>query len=123
MNARRSLVPLLVIVSLLLAACGGSAPGGTANPAAGGGQAAPASGETIQFRMAWWGSQDRHDRTIKVLDLFKKDNPNVNITYEFSAFNDYWTKLTTQAAGGNLPCLIQQDYQKIGEWVSRDLLR
>jgi multiple sugar transport system substrate-binding protein len=126
MDARRLLVPLLVIASLLMAACGGSSPGGAANSAGGtaasGGQAAPASGETIQFRMAWWGSQDRHDRTIKVLDLFKKDNPNVNITYEFSAFNDYWTKLTTQAAGGNLPCLIQQDYQKIGEWVSRGLL-
>jgi multiple sugar transport system substrate-binding protein len=138
MNARRTLVPLLVIISLFLAACGGASTGGTtgstgATPASGGQAAATsagatgqggaaASGEAIQFRMAWWGSQDRHDRTIKVLDLFKKDNPNVNITYEFSAFNDYWTKLTTQAAGGNLPCLIQQDYQKIGEWVSRDLL-
>jgi multiple sugar transport system substrate-binding protein len=131
MNARRLLVPVVMIVSLLIAACGGSAPGGTTSPAGGqgavtgtqaAGQAAPASGETIPFRMAWWGSQNRHDRTIKVLDLFKKDNPNVNITYEFSAFDDYWTKLTTQAAGGNLPCLIQQDYQKIGEWVSRGLL-
>jgi len=74
------------------------------------------------MRMAWWGSQDRHDRTIKVIELFQKENPNVKITYEFSTFNDYWTKLTTQAAGGNLPCLIQQDYAKIGEWVSRDLL-
>jgi multiple sugar transport system substrate-binding protein len=133
MNARRLLVPLLIIVCLFSAACGGSSGGTTSPTAASGGQgattgtqaagqAAPASGEAVQMRMAWWGSQDRHDRTIKVIELFKKENPNVNITYEFSAFNDYWTKLTTQAAGGNLPCLIQQDYAKIGEWVSRDLL-
>ncbi len=124
MNARRLLAPLLVIVSVLLSACGGSSPGGTTSPtAASGGQAAaPAGGEAIQMRMAWWGSQDRHDRTIKVIELFQKENPNVKITYEFSTFNDYWTKLTTQAAGGNLPCLIQQDYAKIGEWVARGQL-
>jgi pectin-derived oligosaccharide transport system substrate-binding protein len=135
MNARRLLVPLLVIIALFSAACGGSSPGGTTSPTAASGgpaavtgteaagpAAAPAGGDAIQMRMAWWGSQDRHDRTIKVIELFQKENPNVKITWEFSAFDDYWTKLTTQAAGGNLPCLIQQDYAKIGEWVSRDLL-
>jgi len=135
MNARRLLVPLLVTIALFSAACGGSSPGGTTSPTAASGgpaavtgteaagpAAAPAGGDAIQMRMAWWGSQDRHDRTIKVIELFQKENPNVKITWEFSAFDDYWTKLTTQAAGGNLPCLIQQDYAKIGEWVSRDLL-
>jgi len=124
MNARRWLAPLMMIICLFTAACGGSSPGGTTSPtAASGGQAAaPAGGEAIQMRMAWWGSQDRHDRTIKVIELFQKENPNVKITYEFSTFNDYWPKLTTQAAGGNLPCLIQQDYAKIGEWVARGQL-
>src|SRR6266545_6494876 len=106
MNARRLLV--LVIVSLLIAACGGAPGGGASNPASGtaasGSQGAPATtqaqsgaaaGGEIQMRMAWWGSKDRHDRTIKVIDLSQKENPNVKITYEFSAFDDYWTKLTT----------------------------
>lgn len=144
MNVPRKLGPLLVIFSVLMAACGTPSTGGTitgspatsssaastaasGSPAATGdgtasSAAAPATGDMIDFRMAWWGSQNRHDRTIKVIDMFKQENPNVNITYEFSAFDDYWTKLTTQAAGRNVPCLIQQDYQKIGEWVSRGLL-
>src|SRR5215213_9879032 len=42
----------------------------TAAPAA----AAPAAkpGETVELRFAWWGSQDRHDRTIKAIQLFEQ---------------------------------------------------
>ncbi len=146
MNVRRKLGSLLVILSVLMAACGTSGtntPGATtsdspatsggANTAAsgstaasGGGTAsstaAPATGEAVNMQVAWWGSQNRHDRTIKVLEMFMQENPNVKLTWEFAAFNDYWTRLTTQAAGGNLPCLIQHDYQYIGEWVKRGSL-
>ncbi len=186
MNVRRKLVPLLVVLSLLMAACGntgtsgtggtGGTTGGTAatsgaanpetgvtgpegpqgpgelNPdataaagasatagtgastaanasagtsastAAAAGQAAAGGGAPVNMQVAWWGSQNRHDRTIKVLEMFMQENPNVKLTWEFAAFNDYWTRLTTQAAGGNLPCLIQHDYQYIGEWVKRNQL-
>lgn len=154
MKVRRKLVPLLVVFSLLVAACGSAATPGTggtggspaatsaaANPETGATgpetttgpatEASPgpsgqgggtASGQAVNMQVAWWGSQNRHDRTIKVLEMFMQKNPNVKLTWEFAAFNDYWTRLTTQAAGGNLPCLIQHDYQYIGDWVKRDLL-
>ena len=139
MKVRRLFVPLLVVLSFVMAACGspagggtGSAPAnGTASNAASGSTAsagtasnaaAPSNGQTVNFRMAWWGSKDRHDRTIKVINLFEKENPNVKITYEFASFNDYFTKMTTEAAGHNLPCLMQQDYATIGDWISRGLL-
>ena len=78
--------------------------------------------DQVELRLAWWGSQNRHDRTIKVIELFMQEHPNIKITYEFSGWNDHWTKLATQAAGGNLPDIIQQDYARITEWQSRDLL-
>ncbi len=84
--------------------------------------AAPASGEKIELRLIWWGSQDRHDRTIKAIELYESLNPNVDIVYEFSNFADYWTKAATQAAGGNLPDVMQHDYARIEEYVARDLL-
>jgi multiple sugar transport system substrate-binding protein len=74
------------------------------------------------MQVTWWGSQNRHDRTIKVLEMFMQENPNVKLTWEFAPFADYWTRLATQSAGGNLPCLIQHDYQYIGEWVKRNQL-
>ena len=79
-------------------------------------------GAPIEMRMAWWGSQDRHDRTIKVIDLYKQKNPNVNITYEFAGFADHLTKMTTYAAGNSLPDIMQQDYAWISEWASRGLI-
>ena len=73
------------------------------------------------MRIAWWGSQDRHDRTIKVIELYQKKNPNVKIAYEFASFNDHLTKMTTQAAGNSLPDIMQQDYAWIAEWAGRGL--
>lgn len=86
-------------------------------------EVAPVSAqEQIELRIAWWGSQNRHERTIEVIEMFMKEHPNITITYEPSGWNDHWTKLATQAAGGNLPDIIQQDYARLDEWVSRDLL-
>jgi len=99
------LITLLVLVAMILP-----------------GTAALGQDETIELRMAWWGSQTRHDQTIAVIELYKEQNPNVEIIYEFSNWDDHWTKLATQAAGGDLPDIIQHDYQRIQEWVTNDQL-
>lgn len=77
--------------------------------------------DSITLRVTWWGSQDRHDRTIQVIEMYEAANPNVNIEYEFSGFNDYWTRVSTQAAGNELACVMQQDYRYLAEWQSREL--
>jgi multiple sugar transport system substrate-binding protein len=74
------------------------------------------------MRFAWWGSQDRHNRTIKVIELFQQAHPNITFTYEFAGFDDYFTKMATYATGGNLPDLMQQDYATIAQWNSNGLL-
>lgn len=83
---------------------------------------ASTSGESVELRIAWWGSQNRTTRTLDVIKLFEKEHPNIKISPEYASYDDYFTKLTTQAAGKSLPDLIQQDYPYIAEWVSRDLL-
>lgn len=72
-----------------------------------------ASGEQITLRMAWWGSQSRHDATNKVIEMYEAKNPNVKIEAEFYDFDSYFTKLDTLVAaddvwdifqlGGNFP--------------------
>lgn len=54
--------------------------------------------------------------------MYEAANPDIDIVYEFANFNDYWTKLNTQAAGNELPCVMQHDYAFLAEWASRDLL-
>jgi len=93
---------------------------GTGLMAAGKSETAKAP-QKVDIKIIWWGSQTRHEGTIKVIELYKKQNPHIGITYEFSSWADYWTKVTTMAAGGQLPDVMQQDYARIAEWVKRGL--
>ena len=109
-------------MTLSLAACGGSGASSTASAGDTASTAASteaASGdEQINLRMAWWGSQDRHDKTIAAIELYESLNPNVKIEYEYYSFDHYFTKLKTLVAsdqvwdvfqmGGNFPMYIDK---------------
>ncbi len=81
---------------------------------------AAGSDEQITLRMAWWGSQTRHDLTVEVIEMYEAEHPNVNIEYEFFSFDDYFTKLKTLVAsdqvwdifqlGGNFPMYMDKIY-------------
>ncbi len=100
------------LVLICLAACCGC----------GGRRQADGTAERTTIRVEWWGSQARHERTIRALQLYAREHPAVDIEYEYAAWNDYWTRLTTQAAGNDLPDVMQQDYQYLTEWVGRGLI-
>lgn len=123
MRSRPSiLVMLLMVIALALSACAPSA-APSAAPAADSAAAPVAAGDApIELRIAWWGSQNRHDRTIAVIEQFEQLYPNIDVVFEFAGWADYWTLMSTQAAGGNLPDIMQQDYARLEEWVSRGLL-
>ena len=57
-----------------------------------------ATEEEITLRMAWWGSQTRHDRTIAAIELYESLHPNIKFEYEYYSFDDYFTKLKTLVA-------------------------
>lgn len=77
----------------------------------------------VELKAIWWGSQTRHEGTIRAIELYQGKNPNVRMAYEFCAWGDYWTKVTTLAAGGQLPDVMQQDYARLAEWRKRGLLK
>ena len=78
-----------------------------------------APGQSV--RLIWWGNPDRDRRTNEVIDLYAK-NTGTEVVPETYAWNDYWQKLATQAAGKNLPDLIQMDYRFIFEYARRQQL-
>ncbi|MEQ8674866.1 MAG: extracellular solute-binding protein [Aggregatilineales bacterium] len=78
--------------------------------------------DQVELTITWWGSQNRHDRTIEVIEQFEAEHPEIDVVFEFSGWADYWTRVNTQAAGGNVACIMQQDYAFLTEWASRDLL-
>jgi len=78
--------------------------------------------DQTELTITWWGSDNRHDRTIEVIEMFEAEHPEIDISYEFSGWGDYWTRVNTQVAGNAVACIMQQDYNYLTEWASRGLL-
>jgi multiple sugar transport system substrate-binding protein len=70
------------------------------------------------LRLAFWGGQDRANRTYAVVDKFTEETGTA-IDGEFIAWDDYWTRLATQVSGGAAPDVLQMDYRYIVEYASR----
>lgn len=101
---------LAVVASL--AACGSSNAEDTATE----------EGGKTKVTFAWWGSESRHNNYIEAIELFEANNPDVDIEYEFAAWDDYWKKLATKAAAGELPDVMQMDASYLGEYGNKNLL-
>lgn len=95
------------------------------------GESAGANGEQVLLRMGWWGSQTRHDKTIKVIEMYEKENPNVKIEYEFYDYDGYFIKLNTLVAsdkvwdmfqlGGNFPAYLSK-IVPVDEYISSGII-
>lgn len=122
-----SIKHLLTIVSVMLviamlAGCGGNAKGESNNGGANGSGTVDSSSDQIQLRFAWWGSQGRHDRTLKAIELFEKKYPHIKVVPEYSSWDGYWERLSTQVAAKNAPDVMQMSILYIKEYSERNVL-
>jgi len=78
----------------------------------------PAFAQETTIRHFWWGNPERDKRTFAVIDIYNAKNPGVKVEGETLGFADYFTKLTTQIAGGNMPDVIQQGYGVLFEYIA-----
>ncbi|MCL1948228.1 MAG: extracellular solute-binding protein [Turicibacter sp.] len=70
------------------------------------GQGAGNDGDVV-LRMAWWGSQTRHDATVAVIEMFEEQHPGITIEYEFFAPDGYWTAMNTRVASDDVWDIFQ----------------
>lgn len=68
---------------------------------------ADAAAQAVNLRVFWWGSQVRHDRTLKVLDLFQTANSGTAFSPEYTGGGQYFEKLNTLIAANDLPDVFQ----------------
>jgi multiple sugar transport system substrate-binding protein len=99
---------VLVIASVLLAACGGTKP------------AEPGAKSEVTFMM--WGAPEEQTVWQAVVDDFQAANPNVTVKVEVSDWDSYWTKLNTLIAGGTPPDVFAMDAPLYLDWQSRGAL-
>lgn len=100
---RLQILALLMVFSLLAAACSGGNGGtgtstGNSTSTKNNTQAEGGSADNVKLRIMWWGSQPRHEATLKALEAYTAKNPHVTFEPEYSGMDGYLDKLSTQAA-------------------------
>lgn len=65
------------------------------------------------------GQQEALDAMIAE---FEKQNPTINVEYETASYEDYFTKLQTQIAGGSAPDTFELNYENFVTYASKDAL-
>ena len=78
-------------------------------------------GETT-IKITWWGGDSRHEYTQKLLDLYTEKNPNVKFEATPAGWEGYFDKLSTQAASGSMPDIVQMDYLYISTYAKNNSL-
>ena len=79
--------------------------------------------QEARIRHYWWGNPERDRRTFEVIDSFMEHHSGVEVSGETVGWGDYWTKLATQTAGGNMADLVQMDYRYLFEYARRGAIK
>lgn len=133
MKAKKILATLLALVMVLALAGCSSTPAAPEDTATSAPEAdAPAAEETpaeetpsegeIDLKFTWWGSDVRHEATEKMAKLYSEQNPDVNITVEYSAWEGYWEKMAVLAASSSMPDVFQMDAAYINTYIEQNQL-
>jgi multiple sugar transport system substrate-binding protein len=111
--SRLTKVLTLAVASVLLAACGG----GSGGSGSGGASSSGNKPVTLTWFM-WSGSDVEKNAWLHVADMVTAKYPNIKIQFETTPFNNFWTKLTTQAASGGSSCIIGLQGQRAPQFGS-----
>lgn len=100
------------VMAFSLAACGGSKDAQQ--------QSTESQDGKTKIKITWWGGQSRHDYTQQLLDLYTKSHPDVEFEAVPSGWDGYFDKLSTQAASGSMPDIVQMDYLYISTYAKNN---
>ena len=46
-----------------------------------------AVGDTITIEYSWWGDDSRNQYTLDAIDIFEKENPEINVVCKYGVWN------------------------------------
>ena len=76
----------------------------------------------VTLRILWWGGQARHDKTLKVLDMYQQANPDVKIEPTYLGWGEYWDKVAVFAAAEDLPDIFQNVIERMPQLDEKNLM-
>ncbi|HCJ4852885.1 TPA: extracellular solute-binding protein, partial [Listeria innocua] len=105
---KKGLLLLMVVVLSVfgLSACGGGSSSGDKTEITYYQFSAPADGKALD----------------KMVKEFEKQNPDIKVNVQTIAFNDYFTKLQTQIAGGDAPDAFELNYETFMQYAEKGVL-
>ena len=81
------------------------------------------SSEQVTLKFIWWGSEKRKEDTLKVIELYRQENPHVLFeTQVVSSTSALSTQLAMDTADQTTADIIQGDYNFIFNYIDRDLI-
>lgn len=116
-NRKRALAAVAMATGAAIALAGCA--GGTAAPE-------PAAtfdpDEEVSLDLAFWGNDVRAELYNEAIAAFNEEYPNITVNASFLGFPEFWEKRQTEAAGGNLPDVMQFDYSYLRQYSQNSLL-
>lgn len=107
---------LMVISILILALCTQFVLAGSQ------GETPSAMTGPVTLRVLWWGGQARHDKTLKVLDMYQQSNPDIKIEPTYLGWGEYWDKIAVYAAAEDLPDIFQNVIERMPQLNEKNLM-
>jgi multiple sugar transport system substrate-binding protein len=113
---RRFTIALAVTASAALALAGCSS-GGSEGPSDEFDPNAP-----VTLDLAFWGNDTRAGMYDEAIKAFNEKYPNITVNSTFLGFPEFWEKRQIEAAGGDLPDVMQFDYSYLRQYSENSLL-
>jgi multiple sugar transport system substrate-binding protein len=111
---KNRLFVLVVVLGMLLAACGGGAAPAATQPAE--------SNAPVTISMMMWGDPAELDVWKQIVADFHTANPNITVNVDVSDWDSYWTKLKTLLSAGTPPEVFAMDAPLYLDYQSRGVL-
>lgn len=76
------------------------------------GEVTPPDGslEDCSIRFSWWGGDDRHEATLKAIELWETIHPGIEIVPEYGGWDGWSEKTASQISAGTEPDIMQINY-------------
>lgn len=62
------------------------------------------------LRFSWWGGDDRHEATLRAIELWNSKHSDITIIPEYGGWDGWTEKVGTQLSGGTEPDIMQINY-------------
>lgn len=68
------------------------------------------SADQVELRFAWWGGKARNQATLKALEAFEARYPNIKVKAEYTGWDGFYSRLTTQINSNTEADVIQTNW-------------